>query len=246
MAMSPRLLRPRNAFSPRSISGLQLWLDASDAASVTLNGSTVSQWSDKSGGNRHATQGTANNQPTYTTNAVNGRPALSFDGTNDSFRSTAALGSSHSVFAVVKMNVRKIAGIVAGGNADQADLIYGDGSSAFSGTRYGAFGVARAVYGGGTITTSVYQVVTAVLSGGTLPSNLSMWTNGTGGVVTTVTAGTAPNAKLDASIYIGTSAGNHFLNGDIAELIFYTSALSTSNRQRVERYLGTKYGITVA
>jgi hypothetical protein len=33
MAMNPRLLRP-SSFSPKSISGLALWLDGSDAASL--------------------------------------------------------------------------------------------------------------------------------------------------------------------------------------------------------------------
>ena len=42
---------------------LSLWLDASDASTITLNGSTVSQWNDKSGNARHATQATAANQP---------------------------------------------------------------------------------------------------------------------------------------------------------------------------------------
>jgi hypothetical protein len=243
--MNNRLLRPRaSGFNPRSIAGLQLWLNASDATSITLNGSAVSQWSDASGLNNHATQATANNQPAYSTNAVNGRPAVVFDGTNDVFRSSASFASTHSIFAVVKMDERRIAGIIGG--SVNTDLIYGDGSSSFSGTRYGAFGVARAVYGGGTITTGVWQIVSVVLSGGTIPSSLSMWTNGVGGPVVTVTAGTAPNAKMDGSIYIGSSAGLHWLKGGIAEIIGYSSALGTSSRQQVEKYLSSKYAITLS
>ena len=62
---------------------LALWLDAEDTDSITLNGSTVSQWSDKSGNDRHATQSTAANQPTYSATGLNGKPSLLFDGTND-------------------------------------------------------------------------------------------------------------------------------------------------------------------
>jgi hypothetical protein len=36
-----------------------------------------------------------------------------------------------------------------------------------------------------------------------------------------------------------------FLNGDIAALLIYNSALSTANQRRVEAYLGARYGITV-
>lgn len=46
-------------------SALSLWLDAADASTITLNGSTVSQWNDKSGNGRHATQATAANQPAW-------------------------------------------------------------------------------------------------------------------------------------------------------------------------------------
>jgi len=59
------------------------WLDAADANNITVSSGKVSQWSDKSGNSRHATQGTADNQPAYVTGALNGLPVLSFDGSND-------------------------------------------------------------------------------------------------------------------------------------------------------------------
>lgn len=47
---------PRPAsFSPLSITGLQVWLDANDSATITQDAtSNISQWSDKSGGNLNA------------------------------------------------------------------------------------------------------------------------------------------------------------------------------------------------
>ena len=221
-----------------------MWLDASDASTITLNGSTVSEWRDKSGNGFHATQATANNQPTFTSNAVNGRPALSFDGASDHMRTLATLGATHSVFFALKMNQRKIAGILGGEYNDS--MIYGDGSQSFSGNKYGLFGIGYAVYGGGAITTGVYEIVSGVLTGATLPANLSMWTNGTGGAVTTETAGSPPTAELAGNLYVGSSAGSHYLDGYIAEMITYTTALGTSQRVAVERYLGKKYGVSVA
>jgi len=44
-----------------------LWLDANDTSTITLNGLTVSQWNDKSGNGRNATQPTAASQPTFAT-----------------------------------------------------------------------------------------------------------------------------------------------------------------------------------
>jgi len=89
-------------FTPTSIVGLQLWLDASDATSLfdaTSGGSavaengTVRRWQDKSGNARHAIEAT--NGPTRKAGVQNGLGTLDFDGTND----TLQIPSSQSTFA---------------------------------------------------------------------------------------------------------------------------------------------------
>jgi hypothetical protein len=42
------------------------WYDAADADTITEVANSVSQWDDKSGNNKHATQSTGSRQPTYT------------------------------------------------------------------------------------------------------------------------------------------------------------------------------------
>lgn len=246
MSMSPKLLRPRaTGFNPKSISGLALWLDASDSTSYTAS-TGVSEWRDKSGNARNFSQSTGNNQPAVTANAQNGKTAFTFDGSNDSLSGPVSLSltSTHSIFVVLRPAVRKIASFIAG--ATSTELVYGDGSSSFSGTKFAAFGVARAVYGGGTITTGVYQVVSVVCSGSTLPSDLSMWTNGSGGIVSVATAGTAPTAALTSPLTVGTSVANQFWDGSIGEILIYSRKLSDTERVIVERALGKKWGIAVA
>jgi hypothetical protein len=97
-------------------SGLQLWLDASDASTLydaTSGGSlvaadgTVKRWEDKSGNARHATEAT--NGPTRKTAIQGGLDVLRFDGSNDVLSiasSTATFKFLHSadstVFAVFK------------------------------------------------------------------------------------------------------------------------------------------------
>jgi hypothetical protein len=239
-------MRPRaTGFNPKSISGLALWLDASDSSSYTI-ATGVSEWRDKSGNGRTFSQSTGNNQPTVSANAQNGKTAITFDGTNDYFSgpSTFSLTSTHSVFVVTNPSVRKIASFLAGSTA--IELIYGDGSASFSGSKFGVFGVGRAVYGGGTITTGAYQVVSVVCSGSTMPTDLLMWTNGSGGAVSVVTSGTAPVAALTAPLTIGTSASSQFWNGSIGEVLIYSRSLNNTERLMVERGLGKKWGITVA
>jgi hypothetical protein len=77
MSMSPRLLRPGGVFTPRSITGLQVWLDPSDASAVTLNSTTISAIADKSGNGRTFFNSTSVSQPTAST--LNGRTAASID-----------------------------------------------------------------------------------------------------------------------------------------------------------------------
>lgn len=89
---------PRKLFDPRSIGNLALWLDASDAPAVGV-------WLDKSGNGRNAAQLATNNQPALTAHAIAGRPALSFDGINDTLSMpTVPLAAWHA-FAVVSPSI---------------------------------------------------------------------------------------------------------------------------------------------
>ena len=60
-----------------------LWLDAADTSTVTTVSGAVSQWNDKSGNNRHATQPTAASRPVVTANGLADKSVITFDGTND-------------------------------------------------------------------------------------------------------------------------------------------------------------------
>ena len=80
--ISPTFTWNESVWNP-SMLGPALWLDAADASTITLNGSTVSQWSDKSGNGFHVTQATASAQPTYQATGFNSQPTIFFDATDD-------------------------------------------------------------------------------------------------------------------------------------------------------------------
>lgn len=61
----------------------ELWLDASDSSTIALNGSTISQWSDKSGNGNHASQATKGAQPAITSAGLGGLDVANFDGVDD-------------------------------------------------------------------------------------------------------------------------------------------------------------------
>ena len=55
-----------------------LWLDAADAATLTIADGVVSQWGDKSGNSRHAAQVTWGRRPAYDDDGFNSLPTLVF------------------------------------------------------------------------------------------------------------------------------------------------------------------------
>jgi hypothetical protein len=70
------------AWNPSQLSGLNLWLEASTC--VVTSGSNVSSWGDLSGHGNDATQSFLSAQPAVAVSAINGLPAIEFDGVNDS------------------------------------------------------------------------------------------------------------------------------------------------------------------
>ena len=65
---------------------LSLWLDASDASTVTHSDGSVSQWADKSGNGNHAVQDTEARKPSFGSINLDGKDVINFDGTSDFFR----------------------------------------------------------------------------------------------------------------------------------------------------------------
>jgi hypothetical protein len=91
-----------STWTPASLSTApKVWLDPSDAATVTLSSGRVSQLADKSGNGINASQATAGNQPSIVA-GINGLNALSLDHTRgDNLGATLSLTDpTHAVFIV--------------------------------------------------------------------------------------------------------------------------------------------------
>lgn len=116
MAMSPRLLRPRNSWTPLALKPA-VWLDASTASSLAQNSdgtssasaadAPVGYWKDLSGNGRHYTQSTNNNRPLLKIATHNGRNSIYFDGTDD------VLGISSGATNIVNANICDATGACA-------------------------------------------------------------------------------------------------------------------------------------
>jgi hypothetical protein len=261
-ALAPEVVVEAAAWTPAELT-TTLWLDASDASTITESGGSVSEWRDKSGNVRHASQGTSANRPTVSAAAQNGLDALSFDGTDDFFSLASALplansGSFDVYFAgrpnrTGRVNTQAGAGIVRQHPGDDAAGswsvgIRGGGPVAVSHHRLAGVNNQGAVFGG-SIASNTNAIVSwsYSLAGGS--TSASQW-------IMRI-AGNAPVSESLQGTLSGWGAGNgeigrsastsayHFL-GLIYEIIITSSAATTEDRQRVEGYLAHKWGLTAS
>ena len=264
------LFGKRRPWTPANIA-TALWLDANDASTITLNGSTVSQWNDKSGNERHAAQATAANQPTYTANGLNGKPVLTFDGLNDFL--TAGTTSSFNFFH----NGQESAAVAVcrfGNTGSDPDANYslftnGGGASGDTGIDMSfedrspnnnalSVSVSRSVPGSFPVSSFVDNIITPgqwiipsirMDADNSTPANRAIGNVNGGANITGNTSSVSPalgNASFPMHIGSGVfSYGFYsYLLGAVSEIIFINSALSTTDRQRIEGYLAHKWGLT--
>jgi hypothetical protein len=251
--MSPRLLRPRaTGFNPKSISGLKLWLDVANTSSLTFNGSTVSQVNDLSGNGFHATQGTANNQPTYQATGFNSKPTLFIDST-DTLLSSAALSdiiytpSTSPAFALVMacyMPTLAQGGAIILGSDSQAN-----GRHLF----ISHYGGANIIFDSANPTTGRINVPEQGDAGWTSPHILTLYRSGS--VMSVRRNGVEIGGRSDASgsyatataiLQIGKSDTFGLNQMYLSALLAYAAPLSISQLSAAERGLGKKWGVTVA
>jgi len=233
MPMSPRLLRPRaTGFNPKSISGLKLWLDAANASTFTLNGTGVSQWSDGSGSGNHFVQATSNNQPSRT-NTQNGKSVVTFDGSNDRLATASAisLGTGGYTVFIVGYHGGAFQVMLEGGSLNPYISSNSDNTAGF--THYD--GVSAVSSASGSYLLNTWFVLEYAIS----QSSRLISVNGT---QVASGSGTSRTASIQ---YLGSTSAGFYWGGRFAEVLIYQSVL-TSQRSTVRKYLGSKWGITVA
>lgn len=247
--MNARLLRPTSSFSPKSIPGLKVWISAADYSSLTFNGSAVSTANDLSGNGFHAEQTVANNQPTYNATRMNGRPAFDCDST-DSLVSSATIADyiatptsnpTLTTFMVGQCLTNTPLGIGSDNQANGRMLLvfnYGFNANGL------LFDVVNASGGriGGTIPAQPTSpsVITAYRHGASMAVRrdgalLASKSNASGNYTTTT-------AKLQIAKWGEVSSNTSY----ISEVLVYAAALSATQIASVERWLGRRWGITVA
>jgi hypothetical protein len=231
-----------------------LWLDAADAATVTTVSGAVSQWNDKSGNGRNASQATAGSRPTVASASQNSLNGISFDGVDDRLGfSSALLNATHSLFILFKPTLEAVTGTVFGQwQAGQTGrYIWNANQECSAGTptsgRLNLFNQSATggACGGGGFTTDVSISNTATLVSSISTTGSEQWKllkNGTEWDSATIASVfTGVNSSLGS---VNAADGSAPYDGVIYEVIHLASYASTDTRQRIEGYLAWKWGLT--
>jgi len=255
-----------SATIPTSISGLDVWLDGSDASTlfqdaagtnpVTATGDPVALWKDKSGNSNDATAwgGGTPSVPTFTASAFGGKSAVTFNGSQGLNNLTYAWPTAVDVFAVVSANswssangytfilsskpATYVAGIALTGAA------YDDWNAnevlAF-GNNWPSPASPRVNAPFGTLSNGQAAILDVSLSSSVAEIAL----NGTALTPTYQSLGAGLSSRTGFNV-AGNALGEQAWRGNIAELLIFNRTLTASEANDVGFYLQQKYGITGA
>ncbi len=214
--------------------------DFSNAGSITLVSSAVSQINDLSGNGRHLTQTTAANRPTIATADQNGLDTGVFDGTNDYLNIANFAISSTTAFSLYGV-------FKYGGTAEKVLFTFGEDSNGKLRTFFSnaSGNMENGIYNGGSnsvrssnqtgynawahINAATGTTPFTELFNGTRNANIGF----AGGSLTAIT-----------NPYIGLGGANFGYNANIriGEVLFYSTEHNTTDQDIIMSYLKTKWG----
>lgn len=223
------------------------------------NSGFITAWYDQSGNANDVAQATAAAQPRIVNAGVistlGGRPTAVFDGTDDILTRNAALGlyaagaaTSCVVFSGAAQNDRRIWADASSTNTNpiyslvQSVAAGGANSTAFIRNDVGGivFNTAN------VLTTSAFNGTPRVLTHVDSGNSIAGFLNGAaGGSIAYTRSGVVTLNRFAFGGLLRLTAGS-FFTGSLPEITIFPAALSTDNRQTVERVQGNYYGITAA
>lgn len=242
-----------------SIKNLIAWFEPTSLESFggveMSDGDAVTNWRDINPSNPIKLQTTTTSAPTYKRSCINNLPCLSFNGTSN-YLDTTTLSSNSinsrqiSVFAVVTpldlSSTTNRSFIITNGSwvAGSFDLLITSASTT-NRLGYEVQGATSYAYTTLVVKNNLTYIASVIDDGSA--SNLYLnggSTLGTGNSIGSVAIGNA--YPFNIGYYNSFGTRQQFFNGYFAELIIYDRALTTKERQSVEKYLSQKWKIKVS
>ena len=234
----------QTAFSPSSIGGMQLWLDAAQITGYS-NSQAITSWTDRSPSPLSNTTSGSPSAPTYRTNQMNGLPIVRFNSGYINLGSTLQIGTDpgQSIFTVLKFNETGNDMAIIGRNNEAVGRW---GVDRYQGLlRYYVHtpsGFAAAEF------TNNNNVSSQILNVSWDRSVASMYINAE---LKKSNAFSSSDNIVNSSLlaigaFIQRPSGGPiwYMNADVAETLYYNRGLTPFDRQKVEGYLAWKWGLT--
>lgn len=226
-------------FTPVQVPGCVMWLDATDSTKITLSGTNVTTWTDKSGNGNNATTG-GTIAPSLTKAGINGLDVLEFGLSNTEMVSQDLYGNrSFAMFAITRRQRSYTTGTVTAWLAgldqvNNSNCIFGYSGNSF--VKFGFFGNDINV----AIPTYVSQSTEPayILGFYYTPGTRQVWANGS--LLGSDTNST--NLLTSSRMRIGRFLQSYW-RGQIGEIIAYNGVLNPSQREVIEAYFAHKWGL---
>ena len=227
------------AFSPSSLTGMALWLDANSSNNFTLTGSNITTWIDRSANAYTATKA--------------GSPSLILSTSAVHFASGSYLGIPDAAPLRLQTSSFSIYGVYRTVPTGQTQFLM---SKFVDGGSYNGWNLRAAQNGGGSLRpvwyaggTPDYVITSTPIVDGSYRT-LSMYqyystlqTFVDGGLESTIQTTTPTNATVPLNIGVRQTDGSSPFNGSVREIIMYSNAITPFDRQKVEGYLAWKWGM---
>lgn len=222
--------------APPVTAGLKFWTDASDTDSLVKDGEgKVSQWNNLTGLGCPAGQGTVAYQPTYDATGLNGKPSLSFTGTNALATASFTSFSNHTVFVVALATAFEGNDLLGSGNITTNDVLLMNFGGRFRGHYWTDTQISADAWSSVLMPTLYEQTVD--------DATLKLHMNG---VLAQTQAVTGTRYDIAKPVCLGDRSSNPgrwpFI-GKMSEVLVYDRALSDAERGQVESHLASKWSI---
>jgi hypothetical protein len=221
-----------------------------DAARLNLNNSeAVEHLTDFSGKENHAEQSIVGARPQFLTNQINGKPAISFDGSDDfmPFNGNVIVSSDYTVLFVGKRRSNNSFRALFGGTSTSTNTnlhVYWYNDTQLRSHHYSndlqtdMVDAVESFSGGREVNT--YGIFSTSLNSSLASAQRKNFQNNQ-------LLGSR-NSSAQLTSWEGAAIGRYrtgFHDVDVAEFIVFKSALSTAQMQIASQYLALKYGIAI-
>lgn len=236
------------AWTPASLPGLVVWLDASNSGSITQSSGAVSQWNDLSGNGNNFVQATGANKPTFSATGFNGsKPGITVVAASAQFVQNTSVPFNSSTLSIFVVNT------LTASSEDNSGLVSFLGSGQANDFNNAASFIlfTSNVHSLYRLTSSTYDDFANAATVAT-PATIGWVFDGTNGTGYLNFAADTPAAKTGtlgattANIAFGSRPWNSntpSFDGTYGEIVLTNTAMSSGDRASLHTYLTSKWGV---